>query len=92
MAFDVRQNRRLAAPAREQAGLGELLEAVVAALGEDIRPKPLEHGGGGVLVEDDHCVDPAQRAEHAGPLLLLDEWAVRAFQTANRGVGVETDD
>ena len=68
MAVQVREDDGLPTPAAQHGRLGQVGAGVVAALGPDVGAQPVEHVGGGVLVEHHDRVDELERLQHAGPV------------------------
>src|SRR3954471_3438646 len=92
LAVDERQDDGLAAPALEDGGFGQRAAGVVAALRPHVGPQALERGDRRVLLEDEHGVDAAQRAQDRGAVGLVDDRAPGALQPAHGRIRVHADD
>src|SRR3954447_21243756 len=92
MAVEVGQQHDRTAPALDDLRLGQVGAAVVAALDPDVRSQPLQRPYRRVLVEDQHRVDTAQRAQHRGAVARADERPAGALQPPYGVVGVQAHD
>ena len=70
---------------------GTVCLGVVGALGVHVGAEARDQRVGGVVVEDDHRVDRAQRADQLRALRRGHDRPARALEAADRGVGVEPD-
>src|SRR3954447_12914828 len=91
-ARDVGQDDGLAAPGLEQLRLGQIRDAVVAALDPEVGPELGEDGFRRVLAEDCHGVDAGERAQQRHAILLAHDGPVRPLEAPDRRVGVQADD
>ena len=70
----------------------DLVQTVIAAFHQNVRPDPLDDCRGFVLLKDDDVVDGGERLKLGNPRVEVVDRAITPFKTPNRRVAVQTDD
>ena len=91
VAWDHLGEKHLATDAPDEFGSDDLVDSVIGALDEKLRPDCLDEIDRRVLLEYDNQIDCRQRRQHLGPRRLGLSGTARTFQPCRRRIAIETD-
>src|SRR5262249_44351922 len=84
--------KHLATDALDKIGADDLIQKIIRAFDEKLRPNGPDQLDRRILLKDDDQIDGGQRGQYFRPGLFGLDRAPRPFQPRGRPVAVETDD